>query len=63
VVANPFTETEQTIIPFHHHQQFFNWIASTFSPFSLMLATGFLYIAFTMLGMSLEFLIFPKLLT
>ena len=41
----------------------FSGIASSFSPFSLTLATGLLYIAFLCLGISLEFLIFPRLLT
>ena len=38
-------------------------IASSFSPFSLMLATSLQYIACTMLGMGLGFLISPRLLS
>ena len=41
----------------------FSGIVLSFSPFSLMLATGLFYIAFTVFRCGLKFLIFPRLLT
>jgi hypothetical protein len=41
----------------------FSEIASSFSPFSLILATGLLYLILLCLGMDLEFMIFPRLLS
>jgi hypothetical protein len=41
----------------------FSGIASSFSPFSLMLATGLLILLLLCLGMGLELLIFPRLLS
>jgi hypothetical protein len=41
----------------------FSGIALGFSPFSLMLATVLLYIALLCLGMALEVLIFPRILS
>jgi hypothetical protein len=41
----------------------FSGVNSTFSPFSLRLATGVLYNGFIIFGMSFEFLILPNLLS